>query len=230
MRLFRPYRLKTVWTTRRNGASISKGLKHDYQNLRTNHLPKGGRIMPNWVSNTIAFDKAYADQVIPVCCPNGEFDPLTVLPPDEEYDERGLARATAFSKVKDGDTYGVRKPKTGKNWCDEWLAASGYKFYEGRDFSGKILIYFESAWSPPAGIIEAFAKRFNIPFEYTYSELGMFFWGIEVFTLNHEGKSVLSVDRYSQPDDFHRCVGTDYHEFISNYHYGDDDLYEQVAS
>lgn len=185
--------------------------------------------MPNWVSNTIAFDKAYADRIIPVCCPNGEFDFQTLIPSEESRSAQVANWNTkwnaAWSEVKDGDSFQDFMYSTGKDWCDEWLKASRDPNEVQDCYAGKILIHFETAWSPPFPVIEAFAEKFNIPFEYSYNELGMFFWGIVIFTIGAGGKSVLSEDRYSRPEDFQRCVGVGYDDFLNSF---EEDSYDEV--
>lgn len=168
--------------------------------------------MTNWVKNTIAFDKEHADKILPVCCPNGEFDFHTLIPSSDDWGSKWNA---AFSKIIDDSGTDVNahlKFTTGRDWCDAWLRASGSRKFEitERFGAGKILICFETAWMTPTPIIAAFAERFGITFDYMYSEEGFCFWGIEVISVDENGEAVIIDSRVNNQDDFYRCYGTSF--------------------
>jgi len=174
--------------------------------------------MTNWVKNTIAIDKANANQVIPVCCPNGEFDFQTLIPSEGGWN-------AAFTTIKDGDAVGDvqgestgRVYSTGHAWCDAWLRASG-KIDDDTDRTfgaGRMLISFETAWAPPEGVIDAFADKFNIPFDHMYTDECCNFWGIDRFSIDENGKAVLSEQRYKLVEDFRLCFGFSYSDLFCN--------------
>lgn len=172
--------------------------------------------MTNWVKNTIAFDKEHADKILPVCCPNGEFDFHTLIPSSDDWSSKWNA---AFSKIIDDSGTDVNahlKFTTGRDWCDAWLRASRSRKFEitERFGAGKILICFETAWMTPTPIIAAFAERFGITFDYMYSEEGLNFWGIDVISVDENGEAVIIDSRSTHPDDFYRCYGFSYDELF----------------
>jgi len=79
-----------------------------------------------------------------------------------------------------------------KNWGTKWNAYESKYGAEER----KAFVYFQTAWGPPFPVINAFAEKFNIPFEHQYYDEGDNFWGIIRWAPNpKEGGRVVPVEK-----------------------------------
>lgn len=148
---------------------------------------------PNWCSNDLYVEGSKesidAFQAL-LKTGEGDFDFNLFIPYPSKYEELDMLREQA---EKDGVEWD-KLPKDGYNqggydWCIEnW--GTKWNAYEAsieRTSDESMSGWFDTAWSPPLGVLQAMSEKFpDIKFELNYSEEGMGIKGTSVYLRGEE--------------------------------------------
>lgn len=119
--------------------------------------------MPNWCENSITITGSQHDL-------DALWDEIQPKTEDEQYAD--LTRSFPLPAQHKDDWY---------NWCNEnWGTKWAPEFYYDKQDT-EILLWGDSAWSPPVGLLKNVAVRFpNLTFRIEYAEAGCDFVGAAV--------------------------------------------------
>jgi len=151
--------------------------------------------MSRTANNRIIIDKAFADQVIPVCCPDGTFDFMLLEPTDSSLIEYcDLCEMKQNSKVYDGDDVASRYEESQREY-------DYFKFTKGC----MVIELLTDLGGVPKSMLMFIANRLKVPFTFLFDSDTDNYWGIETYSIGVDGNVFLSDARYNSSKDLSVC-------------------------